>query len=104
MIKKCLNDLCDMTTYDSSRMDGIQLVDLRLTLAKVRGENTALFVTKTFVDVPGEAKGKIAFKLIEECMKQAKETSKEARKKSRRYTEKISEIFCLNNIPVQVTN
>ena len=95
MIKKCLNDLCDMTTYDSSRMDGIQLVDLRLTLAKVRGENTALFVMKTFVDVPGEAKGKIAFKLIEECMKQAKETSKEARKKVTKIYRKNKRNFLL---------
>jgi signal transduction histidine kinase len=39
-----------MTTYDPSILEGIQLVDARLALAKVRKEKTALFVIKTFGD------------------------------------------------------
>jgi hypothetical protein len=50
MMKKCLDNVCAMTTYDPLRLDGISLVDARLTLAKVRGEHTALFVIKTFGD------------------------------------------------------
>ena len=49
-MKKCLDNVCGMTTYDPSILEGIQLVDARLTLAKVRGERTALFVIKTFGD------------------------------------------------------
>ena len=50
-MKKCLNNVCAMTTsstYDPLRLQGIPLVDARLALAKVRNENTALFVMKTF--------------------------------------------------------
>ena len=50
MMKKCLYNVWAMTTYDPSRLEGIQLVDARLALAKVRGEETALFVIKTFGD------------------------------------------------------
>ena len=50
MMKKCLDNVCAMTTYDPLRLEGIQLVDARLALAKVRGEETALFVIKTFGD------------------------------------------------------
>ncbi|CAB3979765.1 Hypothetical predicted protein [Paramuricea clavata] len=66
MMKKCLDNVCAMTTYDPSTLEGIQLVDARLALAKVRRdhakeyrlmksgddfpENSALFVIKTFGD------------------------------------------------------
>ena len=50
MMKKCLANVCAMTTYDPLRLEGIQLVDARLALAKVREEKTALFVIKTFDD------------------------------------------------------
>ena len=50
MMKKCLDNVCAMTTYDPSTLEGIQLVDARLALAKVRKEKTALFVIKTFGD------------------------------------------------------
>jgi hypothetical protein len=50
MMKKCLDNVCAMTTYDPLRLEGIQLVDARLALAKVREEKTALFVIKTFGD------------------------------------------------------
>ena len=66
MMKKCLDRACAMTTYDPLRLEGIQLVDARLALAKVRQvteptpdlfprqkpqeEKTALFVIKTFGD------------------------------------------------------
>ena len=50
MMKKCLDNVCAMTTYDPLRLEGIQLVDARLALAKVRGEKSALFVIKTFDD------------------------------------------------------
>ena len=50
MMKKCLDNVNDMETYDPSRLKGIQLVDARLALAKVRREKTALFVMKTFGD------------------------------------------------------
>ena len=66
MMKKCLDRVCAMTTYDPSRLEGIQLVDARLALVKVRQvteptpdlfprqkpqeEKTALFVIKTFGD------------------------------------------------------
>ena len=52
MMKKCLDNVCAMTTYDPLRLEGIQLVDARLALAKVREktEKSALFVMKTFGD------------------------------------------------------
>jgi hypothetical protein len=50
MMKKCLDNVCAMTRYDPLKLEGISLVDARLTLAKVRGEKTALFVIKTFDD------------------------------------------------------
>ena len=50
MMKKCLDNVWAMTTYDPMRLEGIQLVDARLALAKVRGEKTALFAIKTFGD------------------------------------------------------
>lgn len=50
MMSKCLRNVCEMTTYDPSRLDGMALVDARLTLAKVRKEETAVFVIKTFDD------------------------------------------------------
>ena len=49
-MKNCLDNVCAMTTYDPSKLKGIQLVHARLALAKVRGERTALFVMKTFGD------------------------------------------------------
>ena len=59
MMKKCLDNVCAMTTYDPLRLEGIQLVDARLALAKVRGERTALFVMKTFGDDVEKAKIKL---------------------------------------------
>ena len=59
MMKKCLDNVCAMTTYDPLRLEGIQLVDARLALAKVRGEETALFVIKTFGDEVEKAKLKL---------------------------------------------
>ena len=56
MMKKCLENVCAMTTYDALRLEGIYLVDARLALAKVRGEKTALFVMKTFGDEIEKAK------------------------------------------------
>ena len=50
MMKKCLDNVYAMMTYDPSRLEGIQLVDARLVLAKVRGERSALFLIKTFGD------------------------------------------------------
>ena len=50
MIKRCLDNVWAMTTYDPLRLEKIQLVDARLALAKVRGEKAALFVIKTFGD------------------------------------------------------
>jgi hypothetical protein len=50
MMKKCLDSVCAMATYDPSTLKGIQLVDARLALAKVTEEKTALFVIKTFGD------------------------------------------------------
>ena len=68
MMKKCLDNVCAMTTYDPSTLKGIQLVDARLVLAKVRKENTALFVIKTFDD--DVEKEKIAEKKIEMRLKE----------------------------------
>ena len=59
MMKKCLDNVCAMTTYDPLRLEGIQLVDARLALANVRGERTALFVMKTFGDDVEKAKIKL---------------------------------------------
>ncbi len=56
MMKKCLDNVCAMTRYDPLKLEGISLVDARLTLAKVRGEETALFVIKTFGDEIEKAK------------------------------------------------
>jgi hypothetical protein len=63
MMKKCLDNMCAMTTYDPLRLEGIQLVDARLALANVREEKTALFVIKTFGD--GVEKSQIAQQKIE---------------------------------------
>ena len=56
MIKKCLDNVLAMETYDPLRLEGISLVDARLALAKVRGERTALFAIKTFGDDVEKAK------------------------------------------------
>ena len=57
MMKKCLDDVCAMTPYNALKLKGIQLVDARLALAKVREEErTALFVVKTFGDEFEKAK------------------------------------------------
>lgn len=55
MMKKCLDNVCNMTTYDPSALEGAQLVYVRLALAKIRSSmkkpiKTALFVIKTFGD------------------------------------------------------
>ena len=52
-MKECLDTVNAMTTYNPMFFKAIQLVDARLALAKVRGEEkekTALFVMKTFGD------------------------------------------------------
>ena len=56
MMKKCLDNVLAMETYDPLRLEGISLVDSRLALAKVRGERTALFAIKTFGDDVEKAK------------------------------------------------
>ena len=56
VMKKCLDNVLSMETYDPLRLEGISLVDSRLALAKVRGERTALFVIKTFGDDVEKAK------------------------------------------------
>ena len=50
MMKRCLDNVNSMTTYDPIRLQGIQLVDVRLALAKVREEKCALFVLNIFSD------------------------------------------------------
>jgi hypothetical protein len=51
MITKCLDNMCAMPTYDPSGLEGIQSWHAaRLALALGRGDNTALFVMKTFGD------------------------------------------------------
>ena len=49
-IKKCLDNVLAIETYDPLRLEGISLVDARPALAKVRGERTALFAINTFGD------------------------------------------------------
>ena len=63
MMKKCLDNVCAMTTYDPLRLEGIQLVDARLALAMVRRERTALFVMKTFGDEVEKAEIKLPVSL-----------------------------------------
>ena len=79
MMKKCLDNVCAMTTYDPLRLEGIQLVDVRLALAKVRGEETALFVIKTFGDEVEKAKLKLRASLnyIREFLKKISGQSRE---------------------------
>ena len=48
MMKTCLNNVQNMRTYEPERLEGIQLVDARLLLAKLREEKCALFVMKTY--------------------------------------------------------
>ena len=72
MMKKCLDNVCAMTTYDSLRLEGIQLVDARLTLAKIREERTALFVIKTFGD--NVEKAEIAVEKARMRLDEAKES------------------------------
>ena len=78
MMKRCLDNVCAMTTYDPLRLEGIQLVDARLALAKVRQvteptpalfPKTALFVIKTFGDDVEKAELKLeaSYKVITEC-------------------------------------
>ena len=80
MMKKCLDNVCAMTIYDPLRLEGIQLVDARLALAKVRQvtkptpalfAKTALFVIKTFGgDVEkAELKLQASYKVISEFFK-----------------------------------
>ena len=70
MMKTCLDNVCAMTTYDPLRLEGISLVDARLTLAKVRREETALFVIKTFGD--NVEKAEIAQEKAEVSLRKAK--------------------------------
>ena len=70
MMKKCLDNVCAMTRYDPLRLERISLVDARLTLAKVRGEETALFVIKTFGD--DVEKAEIAQEKAEASLREAK--------------------------------
>ena len=49
-MKKCVDNARAMTTYDPLRLKGIELVEARLTLAKVRRDRCALFLVKTFGD------------------------------------------------------
>ena len=72
MMEKCLDNVCGMTTYDPSTLKGIQLVDARLALAKVREEKTALFVIKTFGD--DVEKAEINQQKIEIRLKEVKES------------------------------
>ncbi|CAB3993248.1 Hypothetical predicted protein [Paramuricea clavata] len=48
MMKICLGNVQEMTTYEPLRVHGIQLVDARILLAKLRGEQCALFVMNTY--------------------------------------------------------
>ena len=48
MMKNCLENVQEMTTYDPLRVHGIQLVDARILLAKLREEECALFVMNTY--------------------------------------------------------
>ena len=76
MMKKCLDNVWAMTTYDSLRLEGIQLVDARLALAKIRGEKTALFVIKTFGnDIPEKEKN---LKQLEKDLRDAKDQTNTA--------------------------
>ena len=77
MMKKCLDNVCAMTTYDPLRLEGISLVDARLTLAKVRREETALFVIKTFGD--DVEKAKIAVERAEASLHKAIASSREGK-------------------------
>ena len=77
MIKKCLDNVGAMTTYDPMRLEGIQLVDARLALAKVREEEMALFVIKTFGDDLEKAENdvqeaKASLHKAEESLREAK--------------------------------
>ena len=46
---KCAQNICKMRkSFDVSRLDGIQLVDARLLLAKIKKEEHALFLIQTF--------------------------------------------------------
>ena len=81
MMENCLANVLAMTTYDPLRMEGIQLVDARLALARVRQhhqqqedteEKTALFVLKTFGD--DFEKAEIRLMNSEASLKRAKES------------------------------
>ena len=76
MMKKCLDNVWAMTTYDPLRLEGIQLGDARLALAKVRGEKTALFVMKTFGD--DLEKAEIAKLEAEASLREAEASLREA--------------------------
>ncbi len=85
MMKTFLDNVCDMMTvmtYDPSRLKGITLVDARLALAKVRGEETALFVIKTFGD--DVEKAEIAQKKAEASLREAKEFLRVAKTEERK--------------------
>ncbi len=76
MMKKCLDNVCAMTTYDPLRLERISLVDARLALAKVREEETALFVIKTFGD--DVEKAEVAVEKPGVRLDEAKKSSSEA--------------------------
>ena len=80
MMKKCLDNVCAMTTYDSLRLEDISLVDARLTLAKVRRERTALFVIKTFGGDVEEAE--VAVEKARMRLDEAKESLRKASEES----------------------
>ena len=50
MMKKCLDNVQIMATYQPKQLKDIQLVDARLLLAKLRSEKCALFVMKTYCE------------------------------------------------------
>jgi hypothetical protein len=97
MMKKCLDNVCAMTTYDPLRLEGIQLVDARLALAKVTEEKTALFVIKTFGD--DVEKVEIALQKIQkaeaslESLPEANATIEEAKKSLSEASESCRQYF-----------
>ena len=50
MMKRCAEHVRSMTKYDPLRLKGMNLVDARLVLGKLRGDKCSIFLLKTFGD------------------------------------------------------
>lgn len=89
MMKKCVDNVRAMTIYDPLRLKGIQLVDVRFALAKIRADKCALFLMETFGD--DEHKAAITREKTNAACAEANTELKKAKRAHQEMMKKLSE-------------